>query len=281
MIMWEPTVEEAEGSVTPSAAAALHGLLDGPGPPPTDGEPLPLLWHWLAFLPSAAQRDLGPDGHPRPGSFLPPVELARRMYAGGRVDAHGRVRVGDRLRRQSRVTDVVTKDGRSGPLAFVEVTHEITTDDGDGLVEVQDLVYRGPSRTPEADDAASGRPDEAVGSAWCQRLRPDPTMLFRFSALTYNAHRIHYDRPYAEQVEGYPGLVVHGPLQAIALAELCRRNRPEAPLRSFWFRSERPAFEGSALDLVGRPAANGRIDLTAMDPARGPTMTAGAELVTR
>jgi 3-methylfumaryl-CoA hydratase len=275
---WEPVVEEGVDLITPATAAALHGLLDAPGPPPGAGDPLPPLWHWLAFLPRTPQRDLGDDGHPRPGSFMPPAE-GRRMFAGGHLVLDGGLRVGAELRRRSEVTAVEQKEGRSGRLQFVTVTHQLhpAQSGGPAVTDVQDIVYRPPA--PPAAAGAASAPDPTADAGrwdWGFELRPDPTLLFRFSALTYNAHRIHYDRTYATEVEGYPGLVVHGPLQAIALAELCRRNLPDRPLRSFRFRALRPAFDGRPLQVVGRADGEDRIALAVVDDAGSTTMQADA-----
>ena len=272
---WAPVAEERDDLVTATAAAALHGLLDGDGHPPGVGDPLPPLWHWLAFLPQAPQRDLGPDGHPRQGGFLPPTHLPRRMFAGGRLDLPLPVGVGRRLHRSSLVTSVTPKTGRSGDLVFVEVTHQVAEAGRVAIAEVQDLVYRGATAP-----AAGGDPpaDDPAAWTWHEELATDPTLLFRFSALTYNAHRIHYDRGYATEVEGYPGLVVHGPLQAVALAELCRRHLPHHRVTAFSFRALRPAFEGAPLRLRGRPRGEDHVELVAVDAAGHPTMTAEADL---
>jgi 3-methylfumaryl-CoA hydratase len=307
---WQPVTETVEDLVPAGAALALHGLLDAPGPAPGREDPLPPLWHWLAFLPRVAQHDLGADGHPRVGTFLPPVGLGRRrMYAGGQLRFDGPLPVGAAVRRESVVASVEEKTGRTGSLVFVTVRHELVAADGrgpGGVVEHQDLVYRAmPAPAPEPTTPASTGP-AATGPAasppdpeaeeewtWTWSLTPDPTLLFRFSALTYNAHRIHYDRTYATTVEAYPGLVVHGPLQAIALAELCRRFVPDRRLTSFRFRALRPAFDGHEVRFCGRAAlaegedqpdggegseGEGRIDLAAIDHEGHVTMRASAGL---
>jgi 3-methylfumaryl-CoA hydratase len=293
---WQPVAEEATDVVSPGVAAAMHGLLDSPGDPPGAGDPLPPLWHWLAFLPRVPQRELGADGHPRTGGFLPPVE-GRRMWAGSRVSFAGALGVGEPLRRRSEVSAVEEKEGRSGRLVFVTVDTRIGPDGGDGgeapISETQDIVYRPVVDTPGGSDRPPGSgspsapaspsaarapaPDEETWD-WGFELVPDPTMLFRFSALTYNAHRIHYDRTYATEVEGYPGLVVHGPLQAIALAELCRQHTPDRRLRSFRFRGLRPAFDGNPLRLRGRLGDDGVVTLAALDHRGDNTMQAEAVL---
>lgn len=294
---WQPETEDAADVVTAAMAAALHGLLDAPGPPPAASDPLPPLWHWLAFSPRVPQRKLGDDGHPRTGHFLPPV-AGRRMWAGGRLTfaeatsdgsaAAGGLRVGEPLHRRSRVTDVAEKEGRSGRLVFVTVDHRLgpnpTAATRDGIDppvhEVQDIVYRPPVDASSASAASppSGPPADVGQWDWGLDLEPDATMLFRFSALTYNAHRIHYDRAYATEVEGYPGLVVHGPLQAIALADLCRRHLADRPLTSFRFRGVRPAFDGRLLRLRGRVGGDGTVLLNAFDPAGEITTSAEAAL---
>ncbi len=287
---WSPVEEAAEDMVTPAAAAALHGLLDAPGPPPGEGTPLPLLWHWLAFLPRVPQAELGPDGHPRRGTFLPPVALPRRMFVGGTVerpadDDAGCLLVGERLHRRGIVEDVRHTQGRSGELVFVTVGYEVTG--GTATIhEVQNLVYRpapGPraAGAPGAGSDGSEGPDGPDHPGWSMRLdlAIEPTLLFRFSALTYNAHRIHYDRRWAAEHEGYPGLVVHGPLQAVALAELCRRQGGEQAVRSFRFRAISPAFDDGPLLLRGRAdPSGGRATLAAFDHRGTQTMTAEAEL---
>jgi 3-methylfumaryl-CoA hydratase len=280
---WTPAVEEAVDVVTPSMAAGLHGLLDAGGPPPGDGDRLPPLWHWLAFLPRVAQRELGDDGHPRTGRFLPPVQ-GRRMFAGGRLTFTGPLPVGRPLHRRSTVASTEEKAGRSGRLVFVTVAHDIGSGHGDLAVsETQDLVYRPvppPGGTTGAGSASGAEADidPDAGWDWAFDLVPDAPLLFRFSALTYNAHRIHYDRPYATGVEGYPGLVVHGPLQAVALAELCRRHLPDRALATFGFRALRPAFDGNRLRLRGRITGAGAVTLTAFDHHGQPTMQAEATL---
>jgi 3-methylfumaryl-CoA hydratase len=293
---WTPRPEDRTDTVSATAAAALHGLLDSPGPPPGPGDPLPPLWHWLAFLPDAPQAMLGRDGHPRLGGFLPPLTLPRRMWAGGRLTFSPGATVAAPLRRTSVVADITAKTGRSGDLVFVEVAHRLEPFGAGAptITETQDLVYRdappvappawppgttGPGSAPATGGPAGPSTAEGAGpddATWVWRidLATDPTLLFRFSALTYNAHRIHYDRAYATGAEGYPGLVVHGPLQAIGLAELCRRFAPDADLASYSFRARTPAFDGPPLRLRGRPDDRGGAELVAFDEHGTPTLTA-------
>ncbi|MFF4822345.1 FAS1-like dehydratase domain-containing protein [Streptomyces sp. NPDC001312] len=279
---WAPSVEQRTDWVDASSAAALHDLLDAPGPAPADGAPLPPLWHWLAFLPRAAQANLAPDGHPRTGAFLPPMPGRRRMFAGGRIDLGVPLHVGQPLARTSSVTEVTDKQGGTGPLAFVTVQHLLDPAGSDvpGQVrEINDIVYREPpsggTRGAPTRAAASSSGAHDPSWAWHRDVAIDPTLLFRFSALTYNAHRIHYDRTYATDVEGYPGLVVHGPLQAVLLAELVRVHLPERCVTRFEFRSRAAAFDDGPLLLRGRHDT-ATATLTAYDHRGTPTMTATA-----
>ena len=161
------------------------------------------MWHWLYFLPLHRQSELGPDGHAKRGGFLPPVPLPRRMWAGGRFDFRRPLRVGDAIRRTSTIADVSLKEGRTGPLVFVLVRHEVATGEGVALVEEHDIVYRD---LPEAGEAAPAPRPARADAAWRRDIHPDDVLLFRYSALTFNGHRIHYDRRYVTEVEGYPGL---------------------------------------------------------------------------
>lgn len=250
---WKGRQETKEDIVTPVPIAALSATLDRDDPAPKAGDIVPPLWHWLYFLPLHRQSDIGPDGHARRGGFLPPVELPRRMWAGGRFTFDAPLRVGDTIRRTSTILDVTAKDGASGPLVFVLVRHEIAGASGGSLSEEHDIVYRGmpsPGDPPPKVRPAPG------GAAWRRELSPDDVLLFRYSALTFNGHRIHYDRRYVTGVEGYPGLVVHGPLIATLLADLARRNEARA-LRSFRFRAVSPLFDIAPFAVCGAPSADG------------------------
>jgi 3-methylfumaryl-CoA hydratase len=271
--VWRPDPEVAVDVVPASAALALHGLLDAPGDPPADGDPVPLLWHWLAFLPRTAQRDLREDGHPRHGAFMPPNAPPRRMFGGARVQMHEPLRVGDPLTRVTHVVSHETKEGRSGSLSLVTLQHDVRGASGGALTEQDDIIYREPAPLAARRSRETADDDEW---SWSRDVECDPVMLFRFSALTYNAHRIHYDRPYATDVEGYPGLVVHGPLQAILLADLCVRNRPGA-IRSFVFRATAPAFDSQRLRIRGRPAGPDAVELAALTGDGVCSMVATAE----
>jgi 3-methylfumaryl-CoA hydratase len=245
-------VSEQTEILVPGPAQALGALLDVPVPQVADGEGLPLLWHWVYLLDRPAQADLGLDGHPVRGTVTaPPGPGLRRMWAGGRVRADGILRCGEPATRRSRVLSAQDKQGRSGPLTFVTVHHQILQRGRVVVDEQQDLVYR-----PAADSAGQRGPAAtadpvALPGDGERSIDLSPTLLFRFSALTYNAHRIHYDRGYARDVEGYPGLVVHGPLQALAMAEIARaagdKDNLGAGGRLFDYRLLSPLFDHQGL----------------------------------
>jgi 3-methylfumaryl-CoA hydratase len=228
--------------LVPGPAEALGALLDVPVPDlETDG--LPLLWHWLYLLDRPAQADLGPDGHPVRGVVpTPPAPGRRRMWAGGRVRTHGPLRCGEPATRRSEVLSTTEKQGRTGPLTFVVARHRISQAGRVVVDEEQDIVYRTPSAIPIPDPGPVVPPGAGEWS-----IDVTPALLFRFSALTYNAHRIHYDRDYARDVEGYPGLLTHGPLQALAMAEAGR----SAGMRGhFAYRLVAPLFDHQGM-VVG------------------------------
>ncbi len=251
---WAGRSESYRDTVTPAPVAALAATLDRDDAAPLPGQPLPPLWHWLYFLPVHRQSELGPDGHARRGGFLPPVPLPRRMWAGSRLHWHAPLHVGDAVTRHSRVVSVSPKSGRSGELVFVLVRHEVHTDRGLALTEEHDIVYR--EAAAAGAEAAPSTPAPA-SAAWVRTVTPDPVLLFRYSALTFNGHRIHYDRSYVTQVEGYPGLVVHGPLLATLLVDLLRREQPAAVLRRFEFRALAPLFDTAPFTLCGQPGSRG------------------------
>ena len=251
------TLSDVAGAVPLQALAAT---LDREEVPVRAGDPLPPGAHWLYFLPLHRQSELGPDGHARRGGFLPPVPLPRRMWAGSRIDFLRPLLVGDALTRRSTIADVRLKQGRSGPLVFVRVRHEIAGADGPALLDEHDIVYRAPAAPGET----APPPPPAPEAAWAREVRPDPVLLWRYSALTFNGHRIHYDHPYATSVEGYPGLVVHGPLMATLLLDLLQRQRPQARLARFTFRALRPVFDTHPFHVCGRDAS-GEVHLWVRD----------------
>jgi 3-methylfumaryl-CoA hydratase len=270
---WIGREERRTDLVRSAAAAALAATLDRVEPEPLPGSELPALWHWIYFNPVAPARELGPDGHPRRGGFLPPVPLPRRMWAGGRLRFNHALQIDDEVQRVSRISDVSVKHGRSGALVFVTVRHEITNARGLALSEEHDIVYR--EETPAGAPGPQAQPAPA-GEQFSRVVVPDPVMLFRYSALTFNGHRIHYDRPYATQVEGYPGLVVHGPLLATLLLDQLRREFPSAKVRTFSFKAVRPVFNLHPFSVCGR--REGAANLWIRDHEGALAMQAQAEL---
>ena len=239
---------------------------------------VPPLWHWLYFLPQPRQSDIGPDGHAKRGGFLPPVPLPRRMWAGGRLHwTQGKsLMSGDTVKRVSRIESVTHKAGRSGDLVFVLVKHELHNAMGLVITEEHDIVYRA---NPQPDESAPIPKAAGTDSVWTQTITPDPVLLFRYSALTFNGHRIHYDRRYVTEVEGYPGLIVHGPLIATLLVELVRDRMPDARIADFQFRAVRPVFDIAPFKLHGMPSADGKsVELWTEDHEGWLTMQATATL---
>ncbi|RDG36555.1 FAS1-like dehydratase domain-containing protein [Streptomyces corynorhini] len=253
---WKGRHEEAEDTLSAESAHALAAVLDRA---PSGTDAAPPLAHWLCFRPRTPQSELGTDGHPRRGGFLPPVPLPRRMWAGGGLTFARPLRTGEPVHRRSVLADVREREGRGGPLVFVSVDHELRQSGALVLTERQDLVYRAAEDAAPASGAPRERPprETPAPGTWQRSLVPDPVLLFRYSALTFNAHRIHYDRPYARQEEGYPGLVVHGPLTATLLLDLYTRRRPGARVTGFRFRALRPAFDGRELTLHATPTEAG------------------------
>ena len=249
---WQtPTIERSR-RVDPWSAAAFAALLDTQAPPLDEGAPLPPMWHWFTVLDHPAQAEIGEDGHPARGPFLPPIPGRRRMFAGGRLTQLAPIPLGASLEWQASVADVAIKSGRTGEMAFVTTRYELSVAGAPVAVEEQDIVYR--SEPPGTPRRTTARPDggapEPTGT-WRAALATDPVLLARFSALTYNGHRIHYDTGYATGVEGYPDLVVHGPLLALLALELPRRHAPDATVAEFAYRLVRPAFLSSRIVAAG------------------------------
>ena len=278
---WLGKTEAMQDTITAAPLAALSATLDRDDPPPMPSTALPALWHWMYFLPHARQSELSPDGHPQRGSFLPPVPLPRRMWAGGRLrwDTANPLRVEETVTRTSRIQSVAHKSGRSGELVFVQVEHAYRNAQGLALTEEHDIVYRAEAQ-PTDPVPAPQQPPLAGQQAWSRTITPDAVLLFRYSALTFNGHRIHYDRQYVTEVEGYPGLIVHGPLIATLLLDLLRRELPAAQLTSFAFKAVRPTFDLHPFSVHGKPSADGRsVELWAQDHEGWLTMQASVELV--
>ena len=269
---WEPPTVELSRRVDPWSAAAFAALLDTA---PPDG-PLPPMWHWFTLLDHPAQSAIGADGHPAAGPFLPPIPGRKRMFAGGRLTQHAPIAFGAVLECRAAVADVVVKSGRNGEMAFVTTRYEMSVAGSPVAVEEQDIVYR--SEPPGTPPRTLARPDggepEPPG-AWRLRLATDPVLLARFSALTYNGHRIHYDSPYATGVEGYPDLVIHGPLLALLALELPRRSAPDAVVAEFAYRLVRPAFHPSRIVAAGSRDGDAAEFAVAAEGA-GPSLTGTA-----
>jgi len=275
---WIGRHETVHDTIHPTPLVALAATLDHPARAVEAGTALPPPWHWLYFLPMHRQSEIGLDGHAKRGGFLPPVPLPRRMWAGSQFEFRAPIRVGDRVARTSTIADVAMKVGRTGELVFVRVRHELRCNGADApaLVELHDIVYRAaqdPADVPPPPQAAPG------SAVWQRKIVPDDVLLFRYSALTFNGHRIHYDRRYVTEVEGYPGLMVHGPLIATLLLDLLHRQAPGAEVASFRFRAVRPTFDLHPFDVAGAPRADGKsVHLWARDHEGWLTMDATATL---
>ncbi len=277
---WIGRSETLVDHISATPVRALAATLDHPDAAVPAGTPLLPLWHWLYFLPLRRASEIGPDGHPQRGGFMPPIEQPRRMWAGSQFEWHAPICVGDAVQRTSTIANVSSKAGRSGKLVFVKVRHELHCNGAaqPALVEWHDIVYREARQPGDAEPPPQAAPTAAT---WRRAITADEVLLFRYSALTFNGHRIHYDRPYATQAEGYPGLVVHGPLLATLLLDLLRRHVPQAEVASFQFRAVRPTFDGQAFTLNGSPDAdsNGKtVKLWAQDHEGWLTMDATATL---
>ena len=272
---WIGRSEERRDVAGAMQVAAMAATLDVADMATDAGAAVPPLWHWMYFIPLARHSEIGPDGHPQRGGFLPPVPLPRRMWAGGRLDFHAPLEIGEAITRISRIQDVSLKTGRSGTLAFVTVRHEISNTRGVAITEEHDIVYR---ENPRPDALAPQPQPAPEGMTMWRDIVPDPVLLFRYSALTFNGHRIHYDRPYVTGVEGYPGLIVHGPLIATLLLDLLRRDQPQADVRRFRFRAVRPIFDIHRFTVCGRPDGAGTFALWARDHAGCLAMEASADV---
>ncbi|HYD64466.1 FAS1-like dehydratase domain-containing protein [Azospirillum sp.] len=265
--------ERRSGRIDPERAAALAATLDLDAIP-GDGRALPPGWHWLYFNPFVRRGEIGADGHPRRGGFLPDVGLPRRMWAGGRLTYHAPPPLGAEAEKRSEITDVSAKSGKGGRLVFVTVRHEIHAAGTLCVEEEQDIVYREAAVPGTPPPPSTPAPE---GAEWSEEVVPDPVLLFRYSALTSNGHRIHYDRPYARDEEHYPDLVVHGPLTATLLQGLAARCRPEARLHRFSFRGVAPLFVSAPFRIEAKAGeAPDALDLWARGPDGGLAMRAEA-----
>jgi 3-methylfumaryl-CoA hydratase len=254
---WIGRSETVDDFLAPWPAKALIATLDERDPEPRMGDPVPPLWHWLYFLETAPASALGSDGHGERGGFLPPIELPRRMWAGSRFRFEGEpLRLGDTARRVSTLKSIEPKTGSSGSMVFVTVQHTLSGPKGVALLEEHDIVYREAAKPGEK--ARAPKPAPTASSAQ-RTLVPDPVLLFRFSALTFNGHRIHYDQPYVTGAEGYPGLIVHGPLMGLLQIELARRAATGRTPRTFEFRALSPVFAGSPMTVAANHEVCGAI----------------------
>ena len=255
---WVGKKEVRSDSLTAWPIAALAATLDEPELAVDIGSPVPNGWHWIFFLEAKPASELGSDGHPKRGGFLPPVPLPRRMWAGGRLEFIQPLKIGDAITRESEILSVEPKSGRSGTLVFVTVRHTIKAAGTIAIIEEQDIVYREAAQKGEPLPPGKPAPGNA---AWSRRVMPDSTLLFRYSALTFNGHRIHYDKDYATNEEHYPGLVVHGPMQATLLLDLCRQNARRT-LKQFEYRAQHSLFAGRSFTVNGNfDAAASQADL--------------------
>lgn len=277
---WNGKTETLQDALTLVPVNTLSATLDRGDAPAQYGDILPPLWHWLYFLPHAQHSQIGVDGHPQRGGFMPPIPLPRRMWAGSQLqwERNNPLVLGDTLQRTSTIQSITHKAGRSGELVFVQVSHAYANAQGLALTEAQDIVFRA-AAAPGAPAPAPQAPPLAGQSDWQRSITPDPVLLFRYSALTFNGHRIHYDRPYATQEEGYEGLVVHGPLIATLLMDLLRRNMPEAQVLGYQFRAVRPTLDLHPFSVHGKLLCDGKtVELWGQDHEGWLTMQATVTL---
>ncbi len=252
---WVGKKESRSEALSPFPSNGLAATLDRFDAPYVDGMAIPPMWHLVYCLPTPPMSGIGPDGHAKRGGFLPPVPLPRRMWAGGRMEFRRPLIIGSKVTRTGEVLNVEHKTGRTGPMVFVTARFEIADENGVCITEERDIVYREPP-SPEAPPVA---PKLApVDAMWSRTIHPDPVLLFRYSALTFNGHRIHYDRDFCVGHEGYPGLVVHGPLIATLLVDLVRSEMPSARVESFSFRAVSPLFDTEDFKVCGNLESGGK-----------------------
>ena len=247
----------------------LYAALRDRDDKPVEGDPIGPMGHWFFFKPIAPASKIGPDGHPQRGDFMPPVPLPRRMFGGARTTYHRDLRIGEKMSKTATITDVAIKQGRTGTLVFCTVKNDFHGEAGLAIEEEHDIVYRG-NPPPEAKDGGgnSGRTNPApTDHKWIREITPDPVMLFRYSACTINGHRIHYDRKYVTEVEGYPGLIVHGPLTAGLLLDVALDNNPGHKLTGFRFQARAPLFDVAPFKVAGKPGADDKtVELWSVTP---------------
>ena len=268
-------IEETDEATAPPMRG-MTVTFERPEPAPVRGEPVPPGWHWCFFLPMALRSTLGADGLPTSGGVLPEMPLPRRMFAGQAYTFHAPILVGDALRRETELSDIQLREGGTGTMIFTTVTRRIYTPRGLAVTEDQHTVFR-EAVDPSAPVRTSERAPAPTDVTWRRTITPDPVSLFRYSALTFNPHRIHYDRTYTMQEEGYPGLVVHGPFSQQCLLDLLRDNAGGKAIRSFSMRARAPLFDTAPFTVIGRPAAEGA-EVWAVGPDGGIAMQATATL---
>lgn len=274
---WIGSTEHLSDRTSLESLTRMSATLDRDDPPWRAGDPIPPLWHQMYFPAVVRDSAIGPDGHPARGDFLPPIPLPRRMFAGARQTYHRPLRAGELVERKGEVVSIDRKTGKSGELVFVLVRYQIVDSKGLAIEEEHDIVYReAATKGAAVKSDAADTVDEAFD--WRRTVTPDPVVLFRYSALTFNGHRIHYDRTYAMEEEGYPGLVVHGPLIATYLAELAREHVPDRRIGRFAFRARRPLFDTAPFEVAGTMSEDGAgCRLTAITPEGLVAMTADVD----
>ena len=271
---WIGNTETAECDVTAAPADILAATFDRDDALLQPGDPIPPGWHWYYFHEVVPLAETGPDGHPKRGGFMPPVPLPRRMWAGSELSFHRPITVGERITKTSTITDVTVKKGTAGTLCFVTARHEIAGVGGLATVEDHTTVYLGEA----APGAGAPKPPPAPAEAvWKRAIHPDPVMLFRYSAVTMNSHRIHYDHAYVTEFEGYPGLVVHGPLTTTLLLDLFRREMPDAVPTRFKVRAVSPLYDTHDFTVEGAPGEPGTAKLWALNHEGGLAQSAEIE----
>jgi 3-methylfumaryl-CoA hydratase len=269
---WIGRVQESSDLVTAAPLACLNATLDRDDQEPQLGDELPPSGHWMYFLNPSKQSELDVNGHAKKGEFLPPVPLERRMWAGGRLKFILPLRIGDAITRTSEIIDVRLKEGKTGPLVFVIVRHQVYGPDGLSIEEEHDIVYRGRS----SQNILPLGSEQNKSPIWQRIVNAHSVLLFRYSALIFNGHRIHFDREYVTKDEGYPGLIVHGPLIATLLMDLCRQKAPDERIVYFDYRARGPIFDLGPFTINGSPKDRGA-DLWALDQQKNLAMTAEAK----
>jgi 3-methylfumaryl-CoA hydratase len=277
---WVGSTEQQDDALNLATLQAMAATLNHNPAAINEGYVLPPLWHWIFFHSPARQSSLGTDGHPQHGGFLPPVPLPRRMWAGSRFSFHQALRCGLTATRRSRILTLDAKKGRSGDLVFVSVEHEIYSDAGLMLREEQDIVYRSAASGEAGQETLAAGILAPQDALFHRSVTPDPVLLFRYSALTFNGHRIHYDRDYVTQQEGYPGLVVHGPLLATLLMNLLLESVPGLQVSAFSFKAQRPVFDTAPFQICARASGESTYTLWVQDADGFLCMQANAETMT-